>query len=82
MEDVQGINFCGHGFTDLCSGGDAQNYKSGILLEEYCPINEYPKVPALVIHCVRRLERFGAECEGLYRVNGNKQEINGTHICS
>lgn len=44
------------------------------LLESYCP-SARPKVPVLVVRCVREVERRGLTDVGLYRVSGADKDI-------
>ena len=37
---------------------------------------ERPKVPALIYHCIKEIERRGMKEEGLYRLSGSKKEVD------
>ncbi|GAA6081763.1 rac GTPase-activating protein 1 isoform X1, partial [Tachysurus ichikawai] len=43
-------------------------------LESFCP-SAPPRIPALIIQCVREIERRGLEEKGLYRVPGGERAV-------
>ncbi|XP_065221234.1 rac GTPase-activating protein 1-like isoform X2 [Planococcus citri] len=45
-----------------------------VTLEDFTPPS-FPRIPALVIHCVNKIEQLGLKEIGLYRVPGNDREI-------
>ncbi|KAM8889203.1 rac GTPase-activating protein 1 isoform 1-T1 [Synchiropus picturatus] len=51
-------------------GGSAQS----VTLEGF-PLLDHPRVPLLVIECVREIERRGLTERGLYRVPGGEQQV-------
>ncbi|GMR50173.1 hypothetical protein PMAYCL1PPCAC_20368, partial [Pristionchus mayeri] len=51
------------------------NSKIGPRLQEFCPPTA-PMIPAPLIHCVVALERKGLEYPGIYRVPGNKAQVD------
>ncbi|KAH8862729.1 Rac GTPase-activating protein 1 [Schistosoma japonicum] len=40
-----------------------------------CPFDQFPRVPALVIHCVNEVMARGMKTVGLYRVSGSEKQV-------
>ncbi|KAG7330746.1 hypothetical protein KOW79_004715 [Hemibagrus wyckioides] len=47
---------------------------SEVTLESFCPSTP-PRIPALIIQCVKEIERRGLEEKGLYRVPGGERAV-------
>jgi Rac GTPase-activating protein 1 len=45
-------------------------------LNDFVSESERPKVPALIYHCIKEIERRGMKEEGLYRLSGSRKEID------
>ncbi|KAI5627511.1 rac GTPase-activating protein 1 [Silurus asotus] len=66
---------CKHMCVDKCSPhtqGTVQSNQD--TLEGFCPSTP-PRVPALIIQCVKEIERRGLEEKGLYRVPGGERAV-------
>ncbi|VDP95148.1 unnamed protein product [Echinostoma caproni] len=48
-----------------------------INLAEFCPEDQFPRIPALIIHCVTEVVARGMNTVGLYRVSGSEKQVRG-----
>ncbi|RTG87721.1 Rac GTPase-activating protein 1 [Schistosoma bovis] len=67
-----------HGYGDplLSSPTFANRMRSrNISLSLLCPSDQFPRVPALVIHCVNEVMARGMKTVGLYRVSGSEKQV-------
>uniref|UniRef100_A0A3Q0KD63 Putative rac gtpase activating protein n=1 Tax=Schistosoma mansoni TaxID=6183 RepID=A0A3Q0KD63_SCHMA len=67
-----------HGYGDplLPSPTFANRMRSrNLSLSLLCPSDQFPRVPALVIHCVNEVMARGMKTVGLYRVSGSEKQV-------
>ncbi|VDP28675.1 unnamed protein product [Echinostoma caproni] len=48
-----------------------------INLTDFCPEDQFPRIPALIIHCVTEVVARGMNTVGLYRVSGSEKQVRG-----
>lgn len=46
-------------------------------LADFCPVDQFPRIPALIIHCVTEVVARGMNTVGLYRVSGSEKQVRG-----
>ncbi|TPP67864.1 Rac GTPase-activating protein 1 [Fasciola gigantica] len=44
-------------------------------LTDFCPADQFPRIPALIIHCVTEVVARGMNTVGLYRVSGSEKQV-------
>ncbi|CAH8561182.1 unnamed protein product [Schistosoma turkestanicum] len=67
-----------HGYVDpvLSSPTFANRMRSrNLSLSLLCPSDQFPRIPALVIHCVNEVMARGMKTVGLYRVSGSEKQV-------
>ncbi|KAA3676033.1 Rac GTPase-activating protein 1 [Paragonimus westermani] len=45
-------------------------------IADFCPGDQYPRIPALVIHCVTEVLARGMQVVGIYRVSGSEKHVH------
>ncbi|XP_060733117.1 rac GTPase-activating protein 1 [Tachysurus vachellii] len=61
--------------VEKCSSNTQRTVQAGEdTLESFCP-SAPPRIPALIIQCVKEIERRGLEEKGLYRVPGGERAV-------
>ncbi|KAF6776078.1 hypothetical protein AHF37_04498 [Paragonimus kellicotti] len=45
-------------------------------IADFCPEDQYPRIPALVIHCVTEVLARGMQVVGIYRVSGSEKHVH------
>ncbi|XP_047671120.1 rac GTPase-activating protein 1 isoform X3 [Tachysurus fulvidraco] len=61
--------------VEQCSSNTQRTVQAGEdTLESFCP-SAPPRIPALIIQCVKEIERRGLEEKGLYRVPGGERAV-------
>ncbi|VDN33473.1 unnamed protein product [Dibothriocephalus latus] len=61
--------------TALSSATKRQTIRRTLKLSAFCPPNEFPQVPAIVIHCVTEVATRGLQQVGLYRISGAAKQV-------
>ncbi|CAL8075310.1 unnamed protein product [Calicophoron daubneyi] len=46
-----------------------------LILADLCPPDQFPRIPALVIHCITEVLARGMQTVGLYRVSGSEKQV-------
>ncbi|CAH8645468.1 unnamed protein product [Heterobilharzia americana] len=67
-----------HGSTDAVSSSPklpSRRQPYSINLSSLCPPDQFPCIPALVIHCVNEVMVRGMTTVGLYRVSGSEKQV-------
>lgn len=51
--------------------------KSGrqVLIADFVPANTRPRIPALIVHCCKEIERRGLSEKGIYRIPGSIKDV-------
>ncbi|BHF75197.1 Rac GTPase-activating protein 1 [Sparganum proliferum] len=61
--------------TPLSSATKRQTIRRTLKLSNCCPPNEFPQVPAIVIHCVTEVATRGLQQVGIYRISGAAKQV-------
>ncbi|VDL96239.1 unnamed protein product [Schistocephalus solidus] len=66
--------------TPLSSATKRQNIRHTLKLSNCCPPNEFPQVPAIVIHCVTEVATRGLQQVGIYRISGAVKPVQELYL--
>ncbi|VDM05400.1 unnamed protein product [Schistocephalus solidus] len=64
----------------LSSAKKQQNIRHTLKLSNCCPPNEFPQVPAIVIHCVTDVANRGLQQVGIYRISGAVKPVQELYL--